>query len=212
MGYGRGCWVLGLIAVLATQVGMGAPSPVPNGQKSASNGGGSAASSAPAAVDRDYVIGVADDLDVSVWKDPELSAKGVPVRPDGKIALPLLGDVAAQGLTPSQLAANITDRLRKYMSDPRVNVNVSAVNSRRYYILGEVNHTGVFPLLNDMSVLQALSTAGGLTPYAKTKKIYVLRNTNGKQETYPFNYNDVVKGRRMEQNIALKPGDTIMVP
>ena len=212
MGYGRGCWVLGLIAVLATQVGMGAQGSIPNGQKSASNGGGSATSSAPAALDRDYVIGVADDLDVSVFKDPELSAKGVPVRPDGKIALPLLGDVAAQGLTPSQLAANITDRLRKYMSDPRVNVNVSAVNSRRYYILGEVNHTGVFPLLNDMSVLQALSTAGGLTPYAKTKKIYVLRNTNGKQETYPFNYNDVVKGRRMEQNIALKPGDTIMVP
>jgi len=210
MGYGRSCWVLGLIAVLATQVGMGAP--VPNGQKTTSNGGGSAASSATATLDRDYVIGVADDLDVSVWKDPELSAKGVPVRPDGKIALPLLGDVAAQGLTPSQLAANITDRLRKYMSDPRVNVNVSAVNSRRYYILGEVNHTGVFPLLNDMTVLQALSTAGGLTPYAKTKKIYVLRNVNGSQETHPFNYNNVVKGRQLEQNIVLIPGDTIMVP
>jgi polysaccharide export outer membrane protein len=188
---------------------MGEPA---DGQKPASSGGGSGASSSKGAQDRDYVIGVADDLDVLVWKDPELSAKGIPVRPDGKIALPLLGDVAAQGLTPSELAANITDRLRKYMSDPRVNVNVSAVNSRRYYILGEVTHTGVFPLLNDMTVLQALSTAGGLTPYAKTKKIYVLRKVNGKQETYPFNYNDVVKGRQMEQNIMLKPGDTIMVP
>jgi polysaccharide biosynthesis/export protein len=207
MRHGGSWWVHALIVVLTAQVGMGAPA---DGQKTTSNGGGSSASTA--ALDRDYVIGVADDLDVSVWKDPELSAKGVPVRPDGKIQLPLLGDVAAQGLTPSQLAANITDRLRKYMSDPRVNVNVSAVNSRRYYILGEVNHTGVFPLLTDMTVLQALSTAGGLTPYAKTKKIYVLRNVNGTQETHPFNYKEVVKGRQMEQNIVLKPGDTIMVP
>jgi len=207
MGHGGSWWVHALIVVLTAQVGMGVPA---DGQKATSNGGGSSASTA--ALERDYVIGVADDLDVSVWKDPELSAKGVPVRPDGKIQLPLLGDVAAQGLTPSQLAANITDRLRKYMSDPRVNVNVSAINSRRYYILGEVNHTGVFPLLNDMTVLQALSTAGGLTPYAKTKKIYVLRNVNGTQETHPFNYKEVVKGRQMEQNIVLKPGDTIMVP
>jgi polysaccharide biosynthesis/export protein len=210
MGYGRRRWVLALIALLAAEVGMGAP--VPDGQNAGSNGGGSATSSATAAQDPDYVIGVADDLDVMVWKDPELSAKGIPVRPDGKIALPLLGDVAAQGLTPSQLAANITARLRKYMSDPRVNVNVTAVNSRRYFVLGEVVHTGAFPLLSNMTVLQALSTAGGLTQFAKMKSIYVLRNENGRQVKLPFNYKNVVKGRQVEQNVVLQPGDTIMVP
>jgi polysaccharide biosynthesis/export protein len=216
MGLGTKCCVLALIVAWAAEVGMGAPALVLDGQNGGltgpSNGGASGPSSSAPQANRDYVIGAADDLDISVWKDPDLSARAVPVRPDGKIALPLLGDIAAQGLTPSQLAANITERLRKYMSDPRVNVSVSAVNSRRYYVLGEVMHTGAFPLVNNITVLQALSTAGGLSQYAKLKKIYVLRNENGQQVKFPFNYKDVVKGVRVDQNIVLKPGDTIMVP
>lgn len=216
MSLGRKCWVLALIAAWAALVGLSAPALAQGGQTDGamapSNGGASVNSPSVPQSDRDYVIGVADDLDISVWKDPDLSAKGVPVRPDGKIALPLLGDVPAQGLTPSQLAANISEKLRKYMSDPRVNVSVSAVNSRRYYVLGEVMRTGAFPLVNNMTVLQALSTAGGLTQYAKLKKIYVLRNESGQQVKLPFNYKDVVKGVRVEQNVVLKPGDTIMVP
>ncbi|HXW89077.1 MAG TPA: polysaccharide biosynthesis/export family protein [Terriglobales bacterium] len=216
MSLGTKGWVLALMAAWAAQVGMSPPAFAQGGQTdgamAAANGGASAAASTTSQSDRDYVIGVADDLDISVWKDPDLSAKGVPVRPDGKIALPLLGDVPAQGFTPSQLAANITEKLRKYMSDPRVNVSVSAVNSRRYYILGEVMRTGAYALVNNMTVLQALSSAGGLTQYAKLKKIYVLRNENGQQVKLPFNYKDVVKGVRVEQNVVLKPGDTIMVP
>jgi polysaccharide biosynthesis/export protein len=215
MGLGTKYWILALVLAGAVEVGMGATALVldgqTNGAMASSKGGAGEASSAPQA-DRDYVIGAADNLDISVWKDPDLSTRGVPVRPDGKIALPLLGDIAAQGLTPSQLATNITEKLRKYMSDPRVNVSVSAVNSRRYYVLGEVIHTGAFPLVNNMTVLQALSTAGGLSQYARLKKIYVLRNENGQQIKLPFNYKDVVKGVRVDQNIVLKPGDTIMVP
>jgi polysaccharide biosynthesis/export protein len=216
MGLGTKCWVLALMVAWAAEVGVSTPALARGGQKdgarASANGGASGASSSAPQSDRDYVIGVADDLDISVWKDPDLGAKGVPVRPDGKIALPLLGDVPAQGFTPSQLAANITEKLRKYMSDPRVNVSISAVNSRRYYVLGEVMRTGAYPLVNNMTVLQALSTAGGLTQFAKLKKIYVLRNENGQQVKLPFNYKDVVKGVRVDQNVVLKPGDTIMVP
>jgi polysaccharide biosynthesis/export protein len=216
MALGEKFWVVGLIAMLVAEVGLGAPAAALDGQREngavAASGGASAPPSSAPQSTKDYVIAASDNLDISVWKDPDLSAKAVPVRPDGKIALPLLGDVTAEGFTPSQLAANITEKLRKYMSDPRVNVSVSAVNSRRYFILGEVVHTGAFPLLNNMTVLQALSTAGGLTQFAKMKSIYVLRTENGTQVKLPFNYKNVVKGRQVEQNVVLKPGDTIMVP
>lgn len=209
--------VLGLMVALAFEMGLGLPAAARNGQKdshamAATDPKGGTASSSVPQVNKDYLIGPADDLDVAVWKDPDLSAKAVPVRPDGKISLPLLGDIPAQGFTPNQLAANITEKLRKYISDPHVNVTVSAVNSRRYYVMGEVVHTGAFSLPTDMTVLQALSTAGGLTQFAKMKSIYVLRNENGQQVKLPFNYKDVLKGRHVEQNVLLKPGDTIMVP
>ncbi len=164
----------------------------------------------PSSVDNStYIIGREDALRVSVWKEPELSAT-LPVRPDGMISLPLLNDVQAAGLTPMQLAASITDKLKRYVADPRVTVVVTAMNSQRVYVLGEVNHTGAMPLIPNMTVLQALASAG-FTQFANTKGIYVLRTENGKQQKLPFNYKQVIKGESMEQNIILKPGDTIVV-
>jgi len=163
-------------------------------------------SNAPA----DYVIGADDTLHVSVWKEPDLTAT-LPVRPDGKISLPLLNDVPAAGLTPMQLADSITTKLKKYIADPRVTVVVTAMNSRRIFVTGEVTHPGAMALLPGMTVLQALSSAG-FTQFASLKKIYLLRTENGHQAKLPFNYKDVVKGAHPEQNIRLQPGDTIVVP
>jgi polysaccharide export outer membrane protein len=158
-----------------------------------------------------YIIGPEDMLDINVWKEPD-NSKTVPVRPDGKISVPLLNDVMAAGLTPMQLQAVLTEGLKKFISEPQVTVIVTAVNSRRVYVLGEVARTGALPMLPNMTVLQALSAAGGLSQYAKMNGIYVLRTENGRQVTLPFNYKEVVRGKRPEQNILLKPGDTIVVP
>jgi polysaccharide export outer membrane protein len=167
--------------------------------------------SAPAPVaSPDYVIGPEDTLHISVWKEPDLTAT-LPVRPDGKVSMPLLNDVQAAGLKPMQLADSITEKLRKYIADPRVTVVVTAMNSQRIYVLGEVLHTGAMPLIPGMTVLQALASAG-FTQFANTKGIYVLRVQNGKQQKIPFNYKQVIKGEATEQNIILKPGDTIVVP
>ena len=157
-----------------------------------------------------YVIGAEDALHVSVWKESELTAT-LPVRPDGMISLPLLNDVQAAGLTPMQLAASITEKLKKYIADPHVTVVVTAMNSRRIYILGEVNHTGPMALTPNMTILQALAAAG-FTQFANTKGIYVLRVENGKQQKLPFNYKQAIKTESTAQNFVLKPGDTIVVP
>ena len=162
------------------------------------------------AVPKDYVIGSEDTLLVSVWNEEKLTAT-LPVRPDGKISLPLLNDVQASGLTPMQLADSITEKLKKFVADPRVTVVVTQMNSQKVFMLGEVLHTGALPLLPNMTVLQALSTAG-FSQFANQKKIYILRIEDGKQLKLPFNYRMVVKGEQMEQNILLKPGDTIVVP
>jgi len=161
--------------------------------------------------DANYVIGAQDVLDVSIWKEQDIS-RVVPVRPDGKISLPLLNDVQAAGLTPAQLAAQITESLKKYVTNPQVTVIVTTINSQRVYILGEVTRPGAFPLLPNMTVLQALSSAGGFTQFAREKSIYVLRNENGKQVKHPFNYKNVVSGKNTDQDIVLKAGDTIVVP
>jgi polysaccharide export outer membrane protein len=157
------------------------------------------------------VIGPEDLLDISVWKEPDLT-RTVPVRPDGKISLPLLNDVQAAGETPTQLAAHVTESLKRYVTDPQVTVIVTAINSQRIYLLGEVTRAGAYPLLPGMTVLQALSSAGGLTQYARLQKIYVLREGEGSQTKFPFNYKEFLKGRNPEQNVALKVGDTIVVP
>ncbi|HKF01964.1 MAG TPA: polysaccharide biosynthesis/export family protein [Candidatus Sulfotelmatobacter sp.] len=158
----------------------------------------------------DYVIGADDTLHISVWKEPDLS-ETLPVRPDGKISMPLLNDITAAGLTPLELKDSITEKLKKYVSDPRVTVVVTAMNSRRIFVTGEVNHSGPISLLPHMTVLQALAQAG-FTQFANPKATYLLRTQDGKQTKLPFNYKDVVKGNHPEQNIELKPGDTIVVP
>jgi polysaccharide biosynthesis/export protein len=158
----------------------------------------------------DYVIGADDTLRIAVWNEPNLNAT-LPVRPDGKISLPLLDDVQAAGLTPMQLGASIKEKLKKYVADPRVTVVVTAMNSQRIFVTGEVTHTGPMALLPHMTMLQALSSAG-FTQFANVKSIYLLRTENGMQVKIPFNYKEVVKGRHPEQNIMLKPGDTIVIP
>jgi len=158
----------------------------------------------------EYVIGPEDVLLISVWKESDLTAT-LPVRPDGKISLPLLNDVQAAGLTPIQLAQSVTEKLKKYIADPRVTVVVTAINSKRIYMVGEVAHSGPIPMLPNMTALQAISSAG-LTQFANTKNIYILRMENGKQQKMPVNYRKLVKGEQMEQNYVLQPGDTIVVP
>jgi polysaccharide export outer membrane protein len=183
-----------------------AASPAPD--KTASDKTTNAASTSQAGPE--YVIGPEDDLHIAVWKEADLTAT-LPVRPDGKISLPLLDDVQASGLTPKQLADSVTEKLRKYIADPRVTVVVTQINSKRIYLVGEVSHAGAMPMLPNMTVLQALSSAG-LNQFANTKRIYVLRTENGKQQKLPVNYRKLVKGEQIEQNYLLQPGDTIVVP
>lgn len=168
-------------------------------------------SPAAATTDPAYVIGPEDVLDINVWKEPDMT-RIVPVRPDGKISLPLINDVQAAGSTPQQLAANVTDKLRKFLTEPQVTVIVTQINSQRVFVVGEVLRAGAFPLIPGMTVLQALSSAGGFTTFADVKKIHVMRLVNGKHVELPFNYREVLKGDNPDQNIKLEPGDTVVVP
>ena len=190
-----------LAAVMAAQTDAKTPAPASDRPSD---------TAAAAAADNEYVIGADDTLHISVWKEPDMSAT-LPVRPDGKISLPLLNDIPAAGLTPMQLRDSITEKLKKYVADPRVTVVVTAMNSRRIFVTGEVLHTGAMPLLPKMTVLQALATAG-FNQFANLKSIYVLRTENGKQIKLPFNYKQVIKGANPQENILLKPGDTVVVP
>jgi polysaccharide biosynthesis/export protein len=157
-----------------------------------------------------YLIGADDTLYISVWKEPDLT-ETLPVRADGMISLPLLNDVRAAGLTPMELGSTITERLKKYVADPRVTVVVTQMNSQRVYVTGEVLHPGAMNLTPEMTVLQALANAG-FTQFANTKGIYVLRGEGGEQKKFPVNYKKLIKGQDSAQNILLKPGDTIVVP
>ena len=181
-----------------------------NAMAGSSSSDATTTASSKVAVGPEYVIGPDDVLHIAVWKEPDLTAT-LPVRPDGMISLPLLNDVQASGMTPMQLAGSLTEKLKKYIADPRVTVVVTQINSKRVYLVGEVGHTGAIPMLPNMTVLQALSNAG-LTQFANPKKIYVLRNENGKQQKLPVNYNRLLKGQDMSRNYVLQPGDTIVVP
>lgn len=159
-----------------------------------------------------YIIGAEDVLAINVWKEQEMSRE-IPVRPDGMISLPLLGEIKAQGLTPVQLEEEIKAPLRKIMSDPEVTVIVVAVHSLTFNIVGQVNRPGYYPLTRRMTILDAIAMSGGMRDFAKQKKIYVLRTAaDGKQVRLPFNYKDVIKGKKATQNIELEPRDTIVVP
>jgi polysaccharide biosynthesis/export protein len=156
-----------------------------------------------------YVIGAEDSLQITVWKEPTLSGT-IPVRPDGMISLVLVGDLRAAGLTPMALSADISQRLKKYIQDPVVTVVVLGVNSQRIFTVGEVNKVGPVMLTPGMTPLQAIIAAGGLTQFANSKHIYILRTVGGKQQKIPFNYKTALKGDN--QGVSLQPGDTIVVP
>lgn len=154
-----------------------------------------------------YVIGPEDILGVRVWREPELSS-GVQVRPDGKITMPLIGELQAAGLTPEELKGKIVERLNEFMVKPEVIVSLQSVQSKKYYITGQVNRPGIFALVIPVTILEALTNAGGFMEFGNPKKITILR----KGKLLKFNYKDVSKGKNMEQNILVEPGDYIQVP
>ena len=159
-----------------------------------------------------FVIGADDVLAINVWKEPEIS-RSVPVRSDGKISLPLVGELQAAGQTPRQLEQAIAAKLQSYISEPEVTVIVQEIKSQKFNILGQVNRPGSYPLSNTVTVLDAIALAGGFRDFAKQKAIYVLRqNPKGDPIRLPFNYKEVIKGKNPSQNIKLEPGDTIYVP
>jgi polysaccharide export outer membrane protein len=205
-----GILAAGLVFAGAPALGVQKPPKAKSVQQDSNKVQSSAESQAPE-TDTDYKIGPQDVLRIDVWKEAEIS-RTVPVRPDGKISLPLLNDIQAAGLTAMQLAGVIAEGFKKFINNPQVTVSVTEINSRRVYVTGEVTKPGSMPLLPNMTVLQALSSSGGFTQFARTKNIYVLRTTNGKQEKLPFNYKEVSSGRKPEQNHLLRPGDVIVVP
>ena len=161
---------------------------------------------------KDYKIGVDDVLTVNVWHEPELS-RNITVRPDGKISLPLVGEIRASGKTPPELQAELRSDLAQFVKDPELTVIVAEIRSRRVNIIGQVFHPGAFPLTQQMGVLDAIAEAGGLKEFAKQKQIYVLRETTaGKRIRLDYNYRDVLKGKNDAQDILLLANDTVVVP
>ena len=157
----------------------------------------------------DYRLGVDDVVDVAVWKDPALSAT-VPVRPDGKINLPMVGELDAVGHTPAEIQRVVQQRLAAYVAEPTVTVMVKEVHASRFYVVGEVQHPGAYPLTGALSVIQALALAGGPTEFASRGRMVVIRSENGKPERYKVDFDDVMSGKA--DAITLMPGDTIYVP
>lgn len=174
-----------------------------------------AAAAAPRATDPvvppGYIIGTDDLLSIVYWKDKDMSADAQ-VRPDGRIALPLINEVQAAGLTPDQLREKILEESKKYMEDASITVVVRQINSRKVFITGEVNKPGPYPLTSAITVMQLIAQAGGLREYADSKKIIIMRNERGQQVSLKFNYKEVTSGKQLQQNIQLKPGDTVVVP
>jgi polysaccharide biosynthesis/export protein len=201
--------MLGIAALCLAQAAKPILTPVP--QTPAPEAAAPAAANPAAPVDSgSYVIGADDVLQVTVWKEQTLSGT-FPVRPDGMISMVLLGDVKAAGLTPAQLSATLTTSYKKYIQDPLVTVLVQQVNSQRIFIVGEVGHVGPIPITPGMTPLQAIASAGGLSPYAHKNRIYILRGPQGKQEKIPFDYKAALRGNN-PQNVTLQPNDTVVVP
>ncbi|MGA2135328.1 MAG: polysaccharide biosynthesis/export family protein [Bryobacteraceae bacterium] len=203
---------LTLCGVSAQQPAPDQPSPA---SQSAPDSNGKSDSGSPAEVKpastpvdpKAYIIGAEDLLSIRVWREPENSGNFT-VRPDGKISVPLIGEIQAAGITPEKLSESIAEGLQKVMVHPEVTVGVERVNSKKYYIQGEVNKPGSYPLVIDTTVLEALVNAGGFREFANTKKIVILRGS----VRLKFNYNEVTKGKKMEQNILVQPGDQLIVP
>jgi polysaccharide export outer membrane protein len=170
------------------------------------------ASSVPLPHDNSFVIGNDDQLAINVWKEPDLT-RTIPVRSDGKISLPLVGEIQAEGRTPLQLEEDIAAKLKSFITEPEVTVIVEQINSQKFNILGQVNKPGSYPLSTATTVLDAIAAAGGFRDFAKQKSIYILRqNASGGEARLEFNYKEVIKGKNPQQNIKLEPRDTIVVP
>lgn len=205
------------ILMVLVSVGLFAQSDHPSGQTAPTadtgkNVGDRGSATKAAASDDSYVIGADDVLAISVWKEPEVS-RTVPVRTDGKISLPLIGELQAGGQTPRQLEQEIAKRLQSYISEPEVTVIVQDSKSQKINILGMVARPGAYLLTGSTTVLDAIAMAGGFKDFAKQKSIYVLRaGGGGTQKRLPFNYKEVIKGKNPEQNIRLLPRDTVVVP
>jgi polysaccharide biosynthesis/export protein len=197
------------LAVLAQ-----APAPPPAANAAASAPTSAAAAAVPVrpATPSGYIIGVDDVLSILFWRDKDLSAPEITVRPDGKVTLPLLNDVQAAGLTPEQLRDTVLDAARKYIEDPNPTVIVKEIKSRKVFITGQVEKPGPYPLNGSVTVLQLIATAGGLRDFADGKNISVIRVRDGKQAVFEFNYQELLKKRYLTQNIELAPGDTVVVP
>ncbi len=166
----------------------------------------------PVAIGEGYRIGAGDVLQIVVWRETEASVPSVVVRADGKISVPLIREVEAAGMTPAELEASLTTKFGRLIRGADVTVIIKEVNSQKVYLVGAVKKEGPVPLQSSMTVLQAINAGGGLNDFAKKKKIYILRSENGKQLRLPFDYQAVIKGERAEQNVAVRPDDTIVVP
>ena len=178
----------------------------------AASTGTPSASSGTAPHDNSFVIGNDDRLAINVWKEPDLT-RTIPVRSDGKISLPLVGEMQAAGRTPLQLEQDIGAKLKDFITAPEVTVIVEQINSQKFNILGQVAKPGSYPLSSATTVLDAIAAAGGFRDFAKQKSMYILRkNSAGGETRIAFNYKDVIKGKNTEQNIKLEPGDTIVAP
>jgi polysaccharide export outer membrane protein len=159
-----------------------------------------------------YRIGFGDILQIDVWKEPDASTPSMTVRPDGRVSLPMVGELPVIGLTSSELERTITEKLGAIIRDPHVSVSIREASSHKVYVIGEVRREGAIRMTGPMTVLQALAEAGGLNDYAKRSGIYVLRVVDGRQVRLPFNYEAVVRGQLARQNISLLPGDTVVIP
>jgi len=196
----RGLGTFFVLLVAVWSVGCAGPKPLPP------------AFAEPIEQPKEYVIGASDQLKVSVWKNPELSVDGVPVRPDGKISLPLVGDVEAAGKTAEELEEIIVATLEEYVSNPNVAVVVTVINSYRAFVLGEVGAAGPVVLSSRLRVLDAISARGGFSAFADKRHVKIIRKTPEGEAQYIFDYKAYIKGKAPESNVVLQAGDTIIVP
>ena len=204
--------VLGLIFVFLRPLSGQAPSPTGANALTANSGAQSDGASSSKAHDEHFIIGNDDVLAISVWKEPELT-KAIPVRSDGKISLPLVGEMQATGKTPLQLELDITEKLKNFITTPEVTVIVQTVNSRKFNMLGEVNKPGEYPLTASTTIMDAIAMAGGFKDFAKKTGVYILRKgPDGSESHLKFNYKEFIKGKNSSQNIRIEPNDTIIVP
>lgn len=203
----------GFLAIVLSGSLLAQAVPAANTNAGGASGSGDTQSATGGPHNSTYVIGDDDILEINVWKEKDLSFPAMPVRSDGKISMPLIGELQASGQTPLQLETEITSKLKGYITEPLVTVIVQKINSKKYNIMGQITRPGSYPLDTAGTVMDAIAAAGGFRDFAKKKDVYVLRgNSDGTQERLKFNYDAFIKGKSSQQNIRLQPGDTVVVP